>query len=189
MRQLLSFILGMVVAVAVPWVALAGGWFNFTATREPGFVEGTVAPWAYDRWIESNAKAQENPIQSQSQAIAAGLEHYRGTCLQCHGAPDVKGEAFALGMSPSPPELSGSEVQELSDSELFWVIKHGVRMTGMPGFGPHHTDTELWQIVTFVRHLPELSSEETEALRGSGRTAESHHSGAGGGHDSSGHGA
>jgi hypothetical protein len=60
------------------------------------------------------------------------------------------------------------------DGALFWIVKHGLRMTPMPAFGPTHTDEEIWKIVAFIRHLPELSPQERDLLREAG-DEESHH--------------
>ncbi|HEX5103630.1 MAG TPA: cytochrome c, partial [Pirellulaceae bacterium] len=93
-----------------------------------------------------------------------GMAHYRAMCLQCHGAPDVKSHAFAKGLNPPPPALA-HVAREWSDGELFWITKHGIRMTGMPAFGHNHSDEELWKIVAFLRQLDDLSEEQVAMLR------------------------
>jgi hypothetical protein len=66
---------------------------------------------------------------------------------------------------PNPPSLVSDEVQrELSDAELFWVVKNGLKMTGMPSFGKTHTDEQLWGIVAFLRRLPNLAADEYGAM-------------------------
>ena len=69
--------------------------------------------------------------------------------------------------------LTLTKIQKRSDGELFWILQNGIRMTGMPAFGPTHKDEELWKMVAFLRHLPELSDEEQKALRPGGQ--EDHH--------------
>ena len=86
-------------------------------------------------------------------------------------------------MHPEPPEIESATVQGYSDAELFWVIKHGIGMTGMPGFGVNHKDDELRDIAAFVRHAPRISPEEKQALQAAsheehhheGEAAEGHH--------------
>lgn len=78
----------------------------------------------------------------------------------CHGAPGRSSEGFASGLNPSPPYLPTGEVQkELTHPELFWVVKNGIKMTGMPAFGGHHDDRALWAIAAFVRKLAEVTPE------------------------------
>ncbi|MDX1650197.1 MAG: cytochrome c, partial [Myxococcota bacterium] len=81
---------------------------------------------------------------------------------------------------PEPPELA-EEAAEWGDTELFWITKHGVRMTGMPAFGPTHADRELWDVVALVRRLPELSAGEYAALvEEAGEDGHAHEHGDGG---------
>jgi mono/diheme cytochrome c family protein len=65
----------------------------------------------------------------------------------------------------------------MSDGQLFWVLSHGVRATGMPAFSPTHSPKEIWQIVSFVRHLPKLSDAEVAELKKGRENEESHHKG------------
>jgi len=67
-------------------------------------------------------------------------------------------------MNPAPPDLSLPRTQKRSDGNLFWIIGQGIRMTGMPAFAPTHTEDEIWKMVAFVRHLPNLTQEERSRL-------------------------
>ncbi len=82
-------------------------------------------------------------------------------CVNCHGAPGVEWARFSEGLRPDPPDLK-QVARERSVSELFWVIKNGVNMTGMPGFGAA-PDAELWSIASFVKALPQVSPEDYKA--------------------------
>ena len=71
------------------------------------------------------------------------------------------------GLNPPAPDLTQPSVQSKTDGELFWIVQNGIRMTGMPAFGPTHKDEELWTLVAFMRHLPELTrAEEAELEKG-----------------------
>ncbi|AZO21649.1 cytochrome c [Mesorhizobium sp. M1E.F.Ca.ET.045.02.1.1] len=74
-------------------------------------------------------------------------------------------------MQPQPPDLKRAATT-LNDAELYWVLQNGIKMTGMPAFGPTHNQEELWAMVAFVRHLPKMSLAEyekiTEASEGGG---------------------
>jgi mono/diheme cytochrome c family protein len=80
---------------------------------------------------------------------------------------------LSKGLNPPAPSLGKGE-NGTPDGELFWVIKHGIRMTAMPAFGPTHTDEEIWKIVTFLRHLPDLTKEERDSLQAA-TSGEAHH--------------
>jgi hypothetical protein len=69
----------------------------------------------------------------------------------------------------------------MRDGELFWVVSNGIRMTGMPAFAPTHKEDEIWKIVAFVRHLPEITKEEQQALKASREEETGHHEAESGG--------
>jgi mono/diheme cytochrome c family protein len=173
MRFVTGFAFGLIVSVAVPLLALRLGLVDMSATPEPGSIETFVGNLAYESWIERVAPRRQDPFDANPAAVAVGLDHYRENCVGCHGAPGVEAGELPKGLHPSAPELwKGSE--EMSDGELFWTIREGVRMTGMPAFAPTHSDEEIWKIVAFLRHLPHLTAEEKAELR-SGAEEQDHH--------------
>ncbi|HTY41254.1 MAG TPA: cytochrome c, partial [Thermoanaerobaculia bacterium] len=66
------------------------------------------------------------------------------------------------------PDLTLGRVQGRTDGELFWILQNGIRLTGMPAFGPTHKDRQIWAIVAFVRHLPAMTPEEQKAMKAEG---------------------
>lgn len=159
--------------IVVPLVALWLGAIDMAALPKPGLIERTIGELAFDGWLHRTAPNATNPFANEPDAIAGGLTHYRENCLPCHGAPGVEPAELAKGLHPGAPELDSNDTQEMSDGELFWTIKNGVRMTGMPAFAPTHSDEEIWKIVAFVRHLHNLPPEERSQLQLG--TAEEHH--------------
>ncbi len=174
----LSFGAGILVTLLVPMLILATGAINMGADVKPGLIERTLAPWALDRSVEKHAPSEKDPYAGNAAAIATGLDHYRENCVMCHGAPGVSAGELSKGLNPQAPSLA--KEGEMSDGELFWIVKHGVRMTPMSAFGPTHTDEEIWKIVAFIRHLPDLSPRERDALRETACDEEHHHEGAAG---------
>jgi len=173
---LLSFVAGILVSLIVPILVMATGVVNMGADVKPGLIERTLAPWVRDRSVEKRAPTEKNPYAGDSAAIATGFDHYRENCVMCHGAPDVVGAELSKGLNPSAPLLS-EEVNDTPDGEFFWVIKHGIRMTPMPAFGPTRTDEEIWKIVAFIRHLPDLTAPERDSLRAATGEESRHHEG------------
>ena len=185
----MKFFAGVVVTVlvvlAIGGFIFATGRFNVAATAPPD-VADKVAPWVLDKSIKRGAKSVTDPVSKDTNAVALGLSHYRENCLPCHGAPGVEPAEFHEGMNPAPPEIESEDLQHASDAELFWVIKNGIRMTGMPAFGGNHSDEEIRHIVAFVRHTPQLTDAERQALKtGAG---EEHHHDAGAGEEAHSHG-
>src|SRR6476619_35717 len=94
--------------------------------------------------------------------ISRGAGQYADMCSGCHLAPGMKRTEISQGLYPRAPELRRKT--DLTPAEQFWIIKHGVKMTGMPAWGITHDDDLLWDVVAFVRKLPELTPEQYETL-------------------------
>lgn len=108
-----------------------------------------------------HSKDIKAPLLSDFEWVKVGAQHYDALCVFCHGAPGREASEFSEGLNPPAPELHKVEVQkQYSDAELYWIIKNGIRMTGMPAFGPTHEEKELWAIVAFTRRLPEMQAED-----------------------------
>ena len=81
-------------------------------------------------------------------------------CVNCHGAPGVQWSKWSEGLRPDPPDLKEEIVDHREPRELFWVVKNGIKMTGMPSFGAAEVpDREIWSIVAFLKKLPTVSPE------------------------------
>ena len=156
-------------------------------------VAATTPHWGATQWVLHTA--MERAVRREARRIAvpddlddparvrAGASAYDAMCAGCHGAPGAPAGILAEGLLPPPPELA-REAGAWSAAELFWITKHGVRMTGMPAFGPTHSDEELWDVVALLRRLPELSSAAWGDLTGETGGDDGHghdHGGAGGG--------
>jgi len=94
--------------------------------------------------------------------ISKGAGQYAEMCSSCHVAPGMKRTEISRGLYPRAPELRRQT--DLTPAEQFWIVKHGVKMTGMPAWGVTHQDELLWDVVAFVRKLPQLTPEQYETL-------------------------
>ena len=165
MRFLLGIFFGILLVFAIVAAVVLTGSFNTSATIPPSRLEKEIAALALDKSIARRAPDRENPLAATPETLGAGLLEYREACLMCHGAPGVDPGEIGLGLNPGAPDLTVPRVQARTDGQLFWITSEGIRMTGMPAFSPTHDEREIWQIVAFVRHLPEITDEETAELR------------------------
>ena len=94
--------------------------------------------------------------------IAAGAAQYSEMCVECHLAPGMKRTEISQGLYPRAPELRRGS--RLTPAQQFWVVKHGVKMTGMPAWGITHDDEVLWDVVAFLKTLPNLTAEQYQVL-------------------------
>lgn len=164
----MKFLSGVVFTVALALVFgilfMVSGLYDVAAAKPPGRLEKAVLRLTMNRSVARRAGKTANPL-SGPDAIRAGLAHYREMCVFCHGAPGVDASEAGEGLNPPAPDLTTEGVQHRTDGELFWIVQNGIRMTGMPAFGGTHKDAEIWKIVAFLRHLPEISKDEKAALK------------------------
>jgi mono/diheme cytochrome c family protein len=163
--KILSLIgaIAIIIAVAAA-VFFFGGFYNVAATQ-PDL--GIVA-WALEhvRVASINRHAVDQPPISMDDATAiqAGARAYasRG-CVSCHGGPGVMWAKFSEGLRPDPPDLK-EEAKDLTPAQVFWIVRNGINMTGMPGFAlVEAPDQEIWTIAAFVKKLPDVSEADYKA--------------------------
>ena len=102
-------------------------------------------------------------MPTMRELIRTGLVHFTEMCVVCHGAPGVPKSEIGMGLNPDPPDLA-HEGAEQSPVRLFWVLKNGIKMTGMPAFGMTHTDEQIWAMVAFLKQLPKLNPQQYAAM-------------------------
>ncbi len=127
---------------------------NLSALSEPGRVE-TYAATKGKRWLVArSARAPLPPQPTNDRTSAAiGQMQFGGRCASCHGIDGRTPTDLGRWMYPRAPDLGSPAVQEWSEAELFWIIKHGVRLSGMPGFGKTLSDEDIWHLVHYVRSI------------------------------------
>lgn len=126
-----------------------------------------IVRWALATTLRNSisAHADTPPPHAFTEAdVKAGFKAYDSTCVHCHGAPGVKPNAFTRGMRPRPPAL-WTLVGKLSPAEEFWVVKHGIKMTGMPGFGVIGKDKDIWKMVAFLQKFSGMNAKDYAAMR------------------------
>ncbi len=165
MRFLAGMVFALILLALGAASALWAGLFNTAATLPPGALEKKLAGLALDRSVARRAPKASNPLRATPDVLRGGMAHYRQMCVACHGAPGVDASEVGDGLNPPAPDLTIPKVWRRTDGEIFWIVQNGIRMTGMPAFGPTHKDEEIWKIVAFVRHLPELGADEQKELK------------------------
>jgi mono/diheme cytochrome c family protein len=174
---LLTILALLILAVLGGLFFIYSGSYNVAATsKDSGVVHwvfATTREESIDRRAEDVIPPPESSL-SNPQTLRVGFEHYKEMCVVCHGAPGVEpGEARA-GLNPKPPLLA-KVAKRIPTPEMFWVIKHGIKMTGMPAWGPTHSDDKIWAMVAFVKTLPDLSPAQYKAMQEKGMTEDRHH--------------
>jgi mono/diheme cytochrome c family protein len=117
--------------------------------------------WALHAIMQRSVRAHASAIVEPAdlaELAAKGADDFNEMCVQCHGAPGEERGEVGKGLNPHPPDLAVA-AKGWTAAELFWIVKNGIRMTGMPAFGPTHDDDRIWAMAAFVRQLPDMSAE------------------------------
>jgi mono/diheme cytochrome c family protein len=147
-------------AASVVWFIQTRG---FSAREKPGGFETFMAHRLRRLATPAGARSLRNPIEATPLAIAEGRDHFADHCAICHANNGSGKTEIGANMYPPAPDMRTGDTQNLSDGEIFYIIKNGVRFTGMPGWGGQ--DEDNWELVLFVRHLPQLSQTELELMK------------------------
>jgi mono/diheme cytochrome c family protein len=149
-RALVVLVAGVCVLAALIWTASR---VTISATAPPGRLE-TWAATRVKTWMIGRAARKVPPFaRPTGLAVAAGGMRFGGECAACHGTDGRSPTDIGRAMYPPAMDLGSPAVQAWSDRELFWIVKHGIRLTGMPGFGRELGDDEIRQLVAYVRTL------------------------------------
>jgi cytochrome c553 len=135
----------MVVSGVVPIKASSGHW-RITAA---------LLDFAKTRSVSTHAWGIDAPPLDDESLILRGAGHYESGCLSCHGGPGRRMPPVMAAMTPHPPELTDL-LTRWAPEELFSIVKHGIKFTGMPAWPALQRDDEVWAVVAFLRRMPQL---------------------------------
>lgn len=123
--------------------------------------------------IEAHARDVKIPADLGSpRRIAKGAGEYGEMCAQCHLGPGVEKTEISQGLYPSAPHLAKGG--HMTAAQQFWAVKHGIKFTAMPAWGKTHSDDLLWDIVAFVRALPDMSPARYQAMTANAKDVHQH---------------
>lgn len=155
-------ILGIVVVIASLFFIYLGI-YNVSAIEPDARLIQWVMSTTMDNSVRRHAAGISVPPLTDPDMVRKGAGYYQTTCSICHGAPGVARAPLAKGLNPPAPSL-GEAVSDWTPAELYWIVKHGIRMTGMPAFAPSYNEDQLWAVVAFLQRLPALSPTDYRAL-------------------------
>lgn len=168
MRVLAALALGMILGAA----ALGLGVYCYFAMGQAP-VATSAAPMPFEKKLAHKAlnaivereMPKTVPLPADELNLAAGAVVYREHCAVCHGLPEQKPTLIAAGMYPHPPKLlEGKGVTDDEPGESYWKVANGIRLTGMPGFRPRLSETQMWQVSLLVANADKLPKSVHDAL-------------------------
>ena len=158
---MVSLVVLVVIAVLGTCAFVYSGLYNIGADDHHSAAVHALLRTLRERSIEVRAKDIAVPDLNDPQRILAGAGHYAAMCTGCHLAPGMCDSEIRPGLYPQPPDLSKSKMDPRAE---FWVIKHGIKMSAMPAWGPSHDDATVCDMVAFVQKLPTLTPAQYKAI-------------------------
>ena len=161
-----QFFLGAVVTMVVLVVGgllfLKFGLADVRGDVPPSRLESYLMRTAVHASVRRQAKEIPTPVEPTEQNLIAGGKMYLDECAGCHGTPG-KAQKFADPLNPAPPRLAVVGT-EYSEAQVFWVAKHGIRMSGMFANGVWHSDQDLWAVAAYIKRMNSLPPHVKEEL-------------------------
>lgn len=136
--------LGVIILIILGgFVFINSGVFDVAATKPESGLVKWVLETTKEKSVRSRAKNLTVPNLDDESLIRTGFHHYDQMCVSCHGAPGISPSEIGKGLNPEPPDLI-DEAANMTPAELFWVTQNGIKMTGMPAFGPTHSEEDYY---------------------------------------------
>lgn len=168
-KKLLTAVL---IVVAVLYFLL--GRYDVSATKPHPAIVSMIFHSVTERSIQRNSASLTVPYDVDDENIyVKGFKEYEKMCVQCHGGPGIEASSSGKGLFPKPPKFPSEEFNEYSLKDIFWVTKNGVKMSGMPAYGPTYEDKTIWAIAIFLDRSRDLSEAEYKSLRD--KYSDTHH--------------
>ena len=156
-------IVGLGVVVLVAAIVAATSLFTLSALPEPGRTETFLASRAKHYLVRRSSREGIATMPVNRQANTKEGERLFGTeCGACHGNSGHNPTDAGRWMYPRAADLTSPESQSYSDQEVFWIIKNGIRLSGMPAFGKVEPDEHIWDLVLYVRALPKAQPQSKQ---------------------------
>lgn len=140
-------------------MVLFGGWYHIGATKQHFPLVYAVLDRGLRYSVQHHAQNIVTPELGAPQQLLRGAAIYRDNCAQCHGGPGVAPARIGMSMQPVPGPLSDVNTH-WKTRELYWITRNGVKMSGMPAWEYHLSDSDLWAVVAFVSAMPGLSARD-----------------------------
>jgi mono/diheme cytochrome c family protein len=148
----------------IPIVILAIGGYLFVRTgmlpagqdQKPGALETWAAKTSLKATVDREARLLKSPLQPTEPNLIAGATLYVEQCQVCHGGVDAAPSSITKGLTPDPPQLAKDGVEDDPEGTTYWKIAHGIHFTGMPAFRPALSETQMWRIALFLKHMDSL---------------------------------
>jgi mono/diheme cytochrome c family protein len=150
-----------IVGALTAYAFMMSGFYNIAATRQHWQFVYDFLETGMHRSVRFHARNVTVPPLDEGM-VRQGGRVYAAHCVSCHGAPGVAPDGIGMSMQPVPGPLVDAD--KWRERELYWIVRHGIKMSGMPAWEYRLSDAEIWQVVAFVQRMPQLSPADYAAL-------------------------
>ena len=154
-KFLFGFLTAVVLILLVLYSYVRFGFVDPRADAEPGSLEKKLAMPALDASVDRRAPSVKNPIQPTEENLLAGMKIYQANCAGCHGDVSHPHVAFGDSFYPRAPQFV-EDKPDMPENQNFYIIQHGVRLSGMPAWRTSLNESEAWQVTTFLSNIDKL---------------------------------
>jgi cytochrome c553 len=140
---------------------------GLSSRAEPTVIEETIARSVRYFAVPAAMRRHRNPVPLTDAVLAEARAHWADHCATCHANNGSGQTEIGRNLYPKAPDMRRRRTQDLTDGELFSIVKNGIRLTGMPAWGDPagHDDDDNWKLVHFIRHLPRITPQELEEMK------------------------
>jgi thiosulfate dehydrogenase len=154
-RFVVGLVTGVVMALLAEFTWVRFGFVNPRADIPENGFERSLAMPALDASVDHRASNLKNPIQPTEANLIAGIKIYQANCASCHGDIRRRQSMFADALYPRAPQFM-EDPPDMPENENFYIIEHGVRLSGMPAWGKILNQQQAWQLTTFLKDMDKL---------------------------------
>lgn len=167
-RFVYGFITAVVVVLSVAFLWIRLGFVNPRADISESTLEKNIAMPSLDASVDRRAPEAKNPIDASDTNLTAGMKIYQTNCASCHGDIHRPHGMLADSLYPRAPQFM-EDAPDMPENQNFYIIQHGIRLSGMPAWKQSLSEEQMWQVTTFLSHmdkLPPAVSNQWKALAG-----------------------
>jgi mono/diheme cytochrome c family protein len=154
----LGFAIAIVLVVLVGFLSIRYGFIDPRADIPVGSLEAKIAMPALDAAVDRRAPDTQNPIHPTDANLIAGMKIYQMNCSSCHGDIHTPHGMLADALYPRAPQFV-NDAPDMPENQNFYIIQHGIRLSGMPAWKQTLNEQEIWQVTTFLSHMDKLPSQ------------------------------
>jgi mono/diheme cytochrome c family protein len=161
----LGFITAAVVVLLAGFVCIRFGLMDPRADIPINAIEQKIAMPSLDAAVDRRAPEAKNPIEATDANLVAGMKVYQANCSSCHGDIHHPRSMLADALYPRAPQFM-EDAADMPEHQNFYIIQHGIRLSGMPAWKQSLSDQQIWEVTTFLSHMDNLPPEVSAQWKG-----------------------